>query len=503
MVRICLVCSLIGGWISSISQPVDRPEEALMSYLEQWTNVGIERHQRVEAYNQDLVAYLEGSLTAVPRMTPVSSGPANAPFAQLSTLTAPAKTEVMLRLERYHALALRLDEITTRLMRYSERGAVRKDSGQQAFDLMRQLQLYHEDTRSIQNELLFWLVRSLPYGTPDGRNQPAARLAAVVTYGRVLLFATATDLVPRIERTRKELALAIEAAMSSLATLSPEKAGLYLKALESAQRMNRAAAGFVSGDPSPPPYDAFPRTYYTFNYGLNDAYSGADGLVARHNQWAKLYGPAALSLTVGELPRIEVLTPDWPETVVHKPADFTEAVAQNLVFLVDVSGSMTKPERLPLFQEAAGDLVAALRPQDFLSLVTFAGESRVVLPATSGNERGAILAALRRLSGEGKTRIHAGFLAGYGEARRHLTEPGNDRLILLTDGGFDITRALLRDIEAQREKGIGLTVLYVGPVDEDMTYRLERLAQVGGGRCVHLKPEQAANQMIFAVQAEE
>lgn len=156
----------------------------------------------------------------------------------------------------------------------------------------------------------------------------------------------------------------------------------------------------------------------------------------------------------------------------------------NLVFLIDVSGSMDQPDKLPLVQQAFRLLVGQLRPQDRVAIVVYAGAAGLVLPSTSGLDKAAILGAIDRLEAGGSTAGAAGINLAYNIAKENFLKNGNNRVILATDGDFNVgvssDAELIRLIELKRNDGIFLTVLGFG----DGNYqdnKMEQLADKGNG----------------------
>lgn len=156
----------------------------------------------------------------------------------------------------------------------------------------------------------------------------------------------------------------------------------------------------------------------------------------------------------------------------------------NLVFLLDVSGSMESPDKLPLLKSAFRLLVNELGPEDRVAIAVYAGSAGLVLPSTPGSEKDKILAALDRLSAGGSTAGAKGLELAYQEAQRYFLEGGNNRIILATDGDFNVgpasDRQLVELIEAKREAGVFLSVLGFGTGNiRDST--MEKLANHGNG----------------------
>src|SRR5258708_28896567 len=160
------------------------------------------------------------------------------------------------------------------------------------------------------------------------------------------------------------------------------------------------------------------------------------------------------------------------------------APAANLVFLVDVSGSMQGPGRLPLVKQSLALLVNQLREQDRVAIVVYAGNAGLALPSTSGGDKQRILAALDGLEAGGSTAGGAGIRLAYDVVRQNFVRGGNNRVILCTDGDFNVGQssddALENLIEKERESGVYLTVLGYG-TDNYQDAKMEKLADKGKG----------------------
>jgi Ca-activated chloride channel homolog len=161
----------------------------------------------------------------------------------------------------------------------------------------------------------------------------------------------------------------------------------------------------------------------------------------------------------------------------------------NLVFLLDVSGSMDAPDRLPLVKQSMRLLVEQLREQDRVAIVVYAGAAGIVLPTTPGSRKGDILAALEGLRAGGSTAGGAGIQLAYRTAKESYLEGGNNRVILATDGDFNVgissTSELTRFVEERRKEGIALTVLGFG-MGNFKDGRLEQLADKGDGNYAYV-----------------
>ena len=172
-----------------------------------------------------------------------------------------------------------------------------------------------------------------------------------------------------------------------------------------------------------------------------------------------------------------------------KTIDQWKLAPNNLVFLLDVSGSMSPPERLPLLTSAFRLLVDQLRAEDSVAIVVYAGAAGLVLPRTSGADKQTILASLDRLTAGGSTAGGAGIELAYSIAEQNFSAQANNRVILATDGDFNVgtsdIESLTKLIEAKRQKGIYLTCLGVGTGNYNDAL-MESLADKGDGNYYYL-----------------
>jgi Ca-activated chloride channel family protein len=163
--------------------------------------------------------------------------------------------------------------------------------------------------------------------------------------------------------------------------------------------------------------------------------------------------------------------------------------ASNLVFLLDVSGSMEESNKLPLLKSAFRLLVNELRAKDKVSIVVYAGAAGVVLPPTPGNQKDKIFDAIEKLQAGGSTAGGEGIQLAYKLAKENFIKSGNNRIILATDGDFNVgissDAELVRLIEQQREEGVFLTVLGVG-MGNLQDSKMEKLANKGNGNYAYL-----------------
>jgi Ca-activated chloride channel family protein len=171
----------------------------------------------------------------------------------------------------------------------------------------------------------------------------------------------------------------------------------------------------------------------------------------------------------------------------------------NLVFLLDVSGSMGDANKLPLLKSAFGLLVNQLRAQDRVAIVVYAGAAGLVLESTPGSRKETIMAAIDNLQSGGSTAGGAGLKLAYSEAEKNLVKGGNNRIILATDGDFNVGESsnggMERLVEEKRELGVFITVLGfgMGNVKDD---KMELIADKGNGNYYYIDNLQEARKVL-------
>lgn len=184
-----------------------------------------------------------------------------------------------------------------------------------------------------------------------------------------------------------------------------------------------------------------------------------------------------------------------------KNIDKSELPASNLVFLIDVSGSMSSPDKLPLLKRAFAMLVNELRAEDRVSIVVYAGAAGKVLDSTPGNKKQKILEALENLNAGGSTAGGEGLKLAYQIAHENQIKNGNNRIILATDGDFNVgvssTSEMERLVEKERESGIFMSVLGFGTgnIQDD---KMETIADKGNGNYSYIDNIQEARKVFIS-----
>ncbi len=182
-----------------------------------------------------------------------------------------------------------------------------------------------------------------------------------------------------------------------------------------------------------------------------------------------------------------------------KKIDKSSLPPSNLVFLIDVSGSMNVPNKLPLLKSAFGLLVNELRPEDHVAIAVYAGAAGMVLESTPGNKKGVIMNAINNLEAGGSTAGGAGLRLAYSEASENFVKGGNNRIILATDGDFNVGESsnggIERLVEENRDRGIFMTVLGfgMGNIKDD---KMEIIADKGNGNYSYIDNLQEAGRVL-------
>jgi len=182
-----------------------------------------------------------------------------------------------------------------------------------------------------------------------------------------------------------------------------------------------------------------------------------------------------------------------------KDIDRSELPPSNLVFLLDVSGSMNQPNKLPLLKSAFGLLVNELRAHDRVAIVVYAGAAGVVLESTPGSNKETIMQALDKLQAGGSTAGGEGIMLAYRIAEKNYIKGGNNRIILATDGDFNVgvsdNTSMEKLVEEKRGLGVYMTVLGfgMGNIKDD---KMEIIADKGNGNYAYIDNIQEARRVL-------
>jgi Ca-activated chloride channel family protein len=184
-----------------------------------------------------------------------------------------------------------------------------------------------------------------------------------------------------------------------------------------------------------------------------------------------------------------------------KNLDYKNLKPCNLVFLLDTSGSMSNENKLPLIKKALGMLVNELSQKDKIAVVAYAGSAGLVLPSTNASRKKEIIAAMDKLGAGGSTAGGAGIDLAYKVAKENFIQGGNNRVILCTDGDFNVgsssTSELVRGIEEKRKSGIYLTICGFG-MGNYKDGRMESISKAGNGNYFYIDSEKEAKKVFVS-----
>jgi len=186
--------------------------------------------------------------------------------------------------------------------------------------------------------------------------------------------------------------------------------------------------------------------------------------------------------------------------ILSRKISLDSLAASHLVFLIDISGSMDMPNRLPLLKAGFKALVNNLRDKDSVSIVVYGGTVGVALPSTGGNEKDIIFKTIDSLQAGGSTPGESGIKLAYSVARNHFIKGGNNRIILATDGDFNVGLKKEEDLEEmisrERQQGIYLTCLGIG-MGNYKDSKIQTLAQRGNGNFAYLDSYHEAEKVLL------
>ena len=189
-----------------------------------------------------------------------------------------------------------------------------------------------------------------------------------------------------------------------------------------------------------------------------------------------------------------LVTPEKPED----PYSFTGVAENNLILLLDVSASMRKPEKLPLLKDALQRLLVHMRPEDQISIVVYSGNVNVVLEAVSAAQSEQILSAIDNLRSSGTTRGKNALRQAYQLAEDNFIAGGNNRIIMATDGYFEVPELYSL---AEKETRVQLSVFSFGKLPDEKHGELKALARYGGGNYASITPDNVDDALLKEAKA--
>ncbi len=495
-----LEASLLTGYIAHINGQIDQLAAV---------------HREVERFNRLLLAYRPGA-TATPRFGHPVSREQMRFFEengerlreQMGALTQSEGSAFVAQFDQMQQLWNRMIHACRDLesLTKSSAGFDAARSGA-CYEQIRALAVLFEDYTTLKARLYFAMKH--PSGQQGGAGSAAyeeavSALTALVSSGESLyqVARSGQDLARAQSRLRTEIGKAETTYERLRLPITREQAAgaammaAYFGVLVQAQALDAAAAASRQGGELPEAYLTFGKAYHDVNLRFWPLlYEAETGMIHRFN----LFSEPQRSLTpplLASLPWLKPLMPE-PQMAALPPADAeSDAAAEaqrpnHLILLFDNSGSMHTPEKLALFKQTFRQLLQTLPERDRLSLVTFGGDARLLISATSPTDHQTALRKVGQLTCSGNSPILEGIDYAYLEARTPQYPDENKRIVMITDGGFDISPELPAQIAERTGQRISLSVFYVGKNDEHSRRRLSKLAEIGKGTYGHLRsPEQ-------------
>lgn len=197
-----------------------------------------------------------------------------------------------------------------------------------------------------------------------------------------------------------------------------------------------------------------------------------------------------------------VVTPEPKEDIEPDPASLRGFSANNLVFLLDISGSMNAPDKLPVLKDAVKYLLTLMRPKDYVAIVSYSGAAKTELESTSATHRQKIENVIDSLFSSGGSDVKKGLKLSYNVVGRNYMNDANNKIILVTDGILEITDKCYDIIKKGVENDIRLSVFYLNRFPErSIEETLARLAEAGQGNFIHVKKDNAKEVLLKEAQS--
>lgn len=395
----------------------------------------------------------------------------------------------------YRVIALR--SLTDSLRKYAEKGQYLRDPGLTRAYAHLTGCMQHFDALSFQQQRLEDIRQQIVL-----ESHPALRdLETLARACRSIILHIRNNNAMGVRTERFSLAQSINDAdarqAESLRAL--RKIGLdydegkvvYTHIMDYGREILSRTEAFLQRRPASPAYLNYPDAYYYYNERLLSLFNHQKyGLLAYYNRFLRFASspqPLHLELAPSFLV-IAPIKPPKPAPPVAKPALQLDAPANHLVFLVDVSSSMDKPEKMGLLRQGLLELTENLRPEDHLSIVTFSTRPEVRLEAVSAVRQDALKAAIKALIPQGETNVIKGFRTAYDLASTYYIPKGNNRVILVSDGDFTLKSGMTRLINKQAVNGTELSVfLFSKFAQESAEQNLRNLARYGKGNYVRVQ----------------
>ena len=550
-----LACVVFTGmyqhsWGQSLSR-AEKRHKALNQYID-FTNESIHAiwniHKELEKINLNANAYLA---TGEQRLAVFDIGPVISDFRLYSALkgvcqipTGPLETLVDIQalyretsvgngyILEQHRIALNehrdalmynlieLLSVCDTIKRYTLSQKYIADSGlKKLYQLLERCAVLYNQFQSHKLQLEE-VVSQVSYESPKGLYQ----LRAIVNYCRSLARSIKNEDSIIIRQHLQLLNKTIqEAEVSKVSNqLAMKELDLYYNRdntgythlIDYAKQLSRRAEEFLLKPWSMPQYRPYGRTYYYYNERILALFNHHKyGITAYYNRFIE-FANQVLVKELEEVPMYKVVYPEegifaenmlppqeQPELSDVSPT-LEGAAANNLIFLLDVSASMDRPEKLPLLKESMTRLVSLMRPEDHIAIIIYSRDAKTILNATSATFKIEIQEAIKALSTGGSTKARRGFKEAYRIAEKNFIPGGNNRIIMASDGAFDIRPSVTRMIHRKSQQQILLSVFLFNKLElQPVAEKLSELASLGGGNYAHVRYDNAYEVLVREAKA--
>ena len=458
-------------WIGGLNQCV--------RYIHAWSSVQHLLHQEMEALNRQLIQDGETRRQAFSvTLQRIANIPLSDLFEQaqaaLDQLPPADGHALQTHLQRFHKLGSewqKMGELCKQL------GIQASPNTQQIEELLTQFLVWTEDMESLAGKFYFDLNNYARHYRHSQQQQLESSYKEIsVLIGQVQSLSTIIrkGQSSSLEQMRKQL-IRQAGQISKLYRAEPQLLLLARKA----QELGASLSNRPSSTAEMHEYAYWGSLYYPYNYHwLPLINHPQDGILQQYNDW--VLGNSHVLLLTYALPK-------WFK-IVKKKAN----PAQHLVFLVDVSGSMRKAEKLPLLQELFQQSLDKIPAQHKVSLVTFSGKTEVLLSQSSGSANQLLSAAIAKLQVGGESPTMEGIQLAYQLATASQESGQTSKIIMITDGGFEINEELPAFLQ-QQDARISLHTSYIGQREHLVKKRLHKLAALGKGSYLMIRPNETAS----------
>jgi len=382
----------------------------------------------------------------------------------------------------------------------------------------------------VKKEALYSEIRRIYqiYETSASENtyvEIAKNLKPLMTFAKLLVEACRFDNAATMNAYQKkfhnEIAKVMQNKARNLAKLSGSKAQvsrLYDALTHSADELYQEIQIYMGNREYENNYEEKGKDYYFYNRRFLPKYNqNQQGLVFCFNQLMalsekpvlkKIEEPAWFKSTLfakAKTPKKEEQVADNKQVIKKEPAQTTTLEGysfNNLVFMLDVSGSMKTAEKLPVLKEAFKYLLGIMRPEDFVSIVSYSGRAKVVLSPTSSVKKDSIFQIVEQLKSYGTTKALLGLKKSYEVARSNFLKNGNNRVIMATDGDFQLHQAFINHVKKNAKQGISLTIIYLSKEENSLlAKKFKEITGLGNGNYMHVTPENAKQVLLQEARA--